>query len=78
MEVNGLLAKLSKVKIRTRNVDLLDICEVLEEVLRLPAREGLGKEASHWLDPETGKFDRTRYQREYMRKRRGSKNPFAA
>lgn len=77
-----LLAKVQKVRLRTINPDLLDICDVLEGVLGMsvPERTVYVRKESPWRDPETGKFDKRTYQRaymrEYMRKYRKSANPF--
>lgn len=77
-----LLVKIGQIRRRTRNIDVLEMCDVLEGMLGIRHRAILERPPSPWRSPETGRFDKKAYQREYMReymrKRRGSKNPFTA
>lgn len=78
IKMEELLVKIGQIRRRTRNLDVLEMCDILEGLLGIRHRAVLERPASPWRNPDTGKFDRTLYQREYMRKRRGSKNPFEA
>jgi hypothetical protein len=70
-----LLVKIGQIRRRTRNLDVLEMCDVLEGMLGIRHRAALERPPSPWRNPETGKFDKRAYMREYMRRRRGSKNP---
>jgi len=71
-----LMVTIARVKRATTNPDVLAVCEALEGLLVRAVAAVPAKKDSPWRNPETGKFDKRAWQREYMRKYRKSANPF--
>lgn len=60
----GLLRKIISVKRRTRDPDVIDICDFAEQQIAKPAKAPEPKLKS------LARFDKTAYMRDYMRNRR--------